>query len=151
MLSVVGGDKTNVIKLKFEDLNNNDFFGSFQKMMRLTGLDQQAKYEIKKIGEKILKEYDRLRAKSMGLIMTYSEKDEKGQPLRGKSDRGNEEFILKDKRAYDEAFLRLMDEDVTVSRPKLKYKYIGTHADVTPNDINYLEKIIEFPVEPTNS
>lgn len=147
MLASIDGGKTNMIQLKFEDLNNNDFFSAFNKMMRLTNLDQQAKYEMKKIGEKVLKEYDRLRNKSMGLIHMYAELDEKGQPKRGKNERGNEEFILKDRKAYDEAFFKLMEETITVSRPKLKYKYIGSHPEITANDINYLEKIIDFPSE----
>lgn len=147
MLSVVGGDKTNNIKIKYEYINSNDFFNSFTKMMKLTGLDQQAKYEIKKIGEKILKEYDHLRDRSMGLIMTYSKKDEKGLPMKAKNEKGQEEFVLSDKVAYDQAFQKLMGEEIEIARQKLKYKFLGIHPDITPTDINALGEIIEFPTD----
>jgi hypothetical protein len=144
MLTSIDGQREEII-MTYHDLNQKDFYTSFDKMLKLQGLGQQAKYEIKKVGDCFVKELKRMEQKAYGLVVEFAEKGPNGQPLVTKID-NKDQYVFTDEEAYKSAFAKLMASEFTLSRKKIKYKLLD-HADISPKDLMALDKIIDFPVE----
>ena len=131
--------------MTYQDLNSKDFYSSFDKLIKLHGFSQQAKYELKKLGDCFVKELKRMEQKAYGLVVEFAEKGPDGLPLVDKKD-GKEQYVFNDEKSYQSAFLKLMATEFTLPRKKIKYKLLE-HTEISPKDLMALDKIIDFPVE----
>jgi hypothetical protein len=133
-----------MIKLKFADLNNEDFARALIKLSNEPGwANFQSSYNVAKILRRMKKELQTAREQHFKLLENYAKKDEKGGFLVAKE--GTFPYQIEDdkREEYDSKMAEFLATEVELDCWPIKETDLGS-IKLTPSEINTLDPIFDL-------